>query len=390
MFSVPGNRDLECPREGQSLRPWIAEITRRANRRIHGPNVEESLNDILIRQPEIPDASPPMLFQLTGPFANSPAPWDKCPSDTWWFAPATRVMYYPSSAAPPSTWQTPADEGDTNTTPETVRVWMPASCVQTEIAIEESERVWCLRDDATGAWVVVARAQTVSYGYATAYDQYLSGGSGYQLPSFGSLPLTAMQAGDGTSGILETTIPGTYLILGGLSVAPGPTTYSGSTGTIATPPDAPFAAGIGINGAPLTPDAQAHFHCRTDPNNTAVPWKISTGAIALPPITAGSLAFSIPANAFGAGIPSGPTGINGPSVNEAQPDIASFDINLPALPSATGSVSMAKLAHLNIHDQIGLFVQCAYGFEVTTAYLIVQRIGPYGSQFRAAAKWPTD
>jgi len=312
------------------------------------------------------------LFQLTGPFCNSPAPWANAPANNWWFAQATRVEYYSGTATPPNTWNTPADEGDSDTTPETTSVWAPAALVQSDIPIEANERVWCFYDEGPGVWVVIARSQTVSYGYATAPSQDISGSDGYSLPSFNSPDTTAMEAGDGTSGILETTIPGTYLILGGLSVAPGPT----GAGTLATPPDAPFAAGIGINGAPLTPDAQAHFHCLTDPANTAVPWKISTGAIALPPITAGSLAFSIPANAFGAGIPSGPTGINGPSVNEPRPNIASFDIDLPPMASAPGSVSIAKLLHLAANAQIGLFVQSGYDIQVTTAYLIVQRIGP--------------
>ena len=58
MFTLPGNRDIELPREGQSVLSWAIEITRRANRRIHGEMVVEAFGDILIRTPKIPPLPP--------------------------------------------------------------------------------------------------------------------------------------------------------------------------------------------------------------------------------------------------------------------------------------------------------------------------------------------
>lgn len=59
MYTVPGNRDIELPREGESILRWAQEITRRANRRIHGvPVVEGPMGDILILdQPTFPPAA---------------------------------------------------------------------------------------------------------------------------------------------------------------------------------------------------------------------------------------------------------------------------------------------------------------------------------------------
>ena len=65
MFTVPGNRDIEPPREGESILRWAIEATRRLNRRIHGRRVVESFGDILITEPEIPSEPPHGRFKLT-------------------------------------------------------------------------------------------------------------------------------------------------------------------------------------------------------------------------------------------------------------------------------------------------------------------------------------
>jgi hypothetical protein len=65
MFTVPGSRDIEPPREGQSILAWAIEATRRLNRRIHGEMVVESFGDVLIRTPELPDVPEPLRGTLT-------------------------------------------------------------------------------------------------------------------------------------------------------------------------------------------------------------------------------------------------------------------------------------------------------------------------------------
>jgi hypothetical protein len=49
MLSVPSSRDVELPREGESIIQWAHAITRKVNRRIVGPNVVDGpLGDVLI------------------------------------------------------------------------------------------------------------------------------------------------------------------------------------------------------------------------------------------------------------------------------------------------------------------------------------------------------
>jgi hypothetical protein len=49
MLSVPSSRDVELPREGESIIQWAHAITRKVNRRIIGPNVVDGpLGDVLI------------------------------------------------------------------------------------------------------------------------------------------------------------------------------------------------------------------------------------------------------------------------------------------------------------------------------------------------------
>jgi hypothetical protein len=174
-------------------------------------------------------------------------------------------------------------------------------------------------------FTIVAVAPTVSYAYARAYAQDPAAAAG------GSLVLTdiggfapGIVAGNGTTGTLAVTYPGAYLLLGGLSVNP----------QAATTPDAGFEGAIGINGPPLfggnlIPDAYSHFHCLTDPAGTPN-WQITVAGVAY---------------------------------------------DLPQLPSASGTLSIAKIVHLNAGDQIGLFVQSAVDIEVALGYLVAVRIG---------------
>ena len=274
------------------------------------------------------------LFQLTGPFLSgsiSPT-WANAPGAAWYHANATRVEYYSATASPANTWNTPADQGDTATTPEIVQVWAPAALIQANLTIETKERVWCFYDEGPGAWVMMARSSIRCYGWASAAAQYVSAGGGGSLVAMdleGSSP--ALLAGDGATGAMAAVIPGTYLVFAGLSVGPGLT----GAGTLATPPHAAFTAAIGRNGPPLfgsslIPDAQSHFHCLTDPAGTPN-WKIT---------------------------------------------VAGTDYDLPQLPSAVGNLSIAKIYSLAANDQIGLFLQSAYGMELLNAYLVMLRLGP--------------
>ena len=165
-----------------------------------------------------------------------------------------------------------------------------------------------------------------AFGQASAAAQFIAGGAGgglvaqdYEAPSVGIV------AGDGTTGNLKVTVPGTYLALAGISVQPGLT----GAGTLATPPNATFGAAIAKNTNPFGgmtgPDAQSHFHCLTDPAGTPN-WKIT---------------------------------------------VAGTDYDLPPLSSAVGNLSIAKVMQLGVNDQVGLYVQCANNIEVLDANLIL-------------------
>lgn len=71
MFTVPGSRDIEPPREGQSILAWAIEATRRLNRRIHGEMVVESFGDVLIRTPGTPAEDNDEWVQLRSDVSNS-------------------------------------------------------------------------------------------------------------------------------------------------------------------------------------------------------------------------------------------------------------------------------------------------------------------------------
>jgi hypothetical protein len=111
-----------------------------------------------------------------------------------------------------------------------------------------------------------------------------------------------------------------------------------------------FWGSINTNGTTAEVTAEGHFHCVTDPNNTAVPWKIPAGvleeSITLPP---------------GAGA------------------ILATDIDLPELPTAYGNIAMAAIINCAVNDQIGLYVDSDYNIEVFESSLVLVYLGPTGA-----------
>lgn len=95
------------------------------------------------------------LFKLTSGFqSGTPSPnWTSAPGSAFSWATASRVEYYPES----NTWNTPADESDSGTTPEDLTVWAPAAMLQSTAA-KEGEYVWCFYDEGPGAWVILSQA----------------------------------------------------------------------------------------------------------------------------------------------------------------------------------------------------------------------------------------
>lgn len=295
------------------------------------------------------------LFKLTGPFVNSPPPWDNAPSSTWWFAQAEQVEYYPGDATPPSTWNTPGDQGDSETATDDQVIWAPGNKIQNATIAQSGERVWCFYDDRALAWVMISKESKYAYASAIPSSQYLSGGSS---PQFVAMTGTGpnVSAGNGTTGTFEINIPGTYLILAGVSVGPGAT----GSGDPDMPPIVEFTATAAVNDAATVPDMTGHLHYPTSPDNTDTPWKLT--------IDAGDMQAVIPANSLGAGIPPAAVDVDLPKED--------YEMDLPGLDGADGSVSIAKLATLAAGDQVGLFVQCEYNIEVDNGYLIVILLGP--------------
>ena len=123
-------------------------------------------------------------------------------------------------------------------------------------------------------------------------------------------------SGNGTTGVLKVTIPGTYLVLAAVSVGPGLNTSPGSEPP--GPPVVAVGAAIGVNGPPefgsnLVTQAQGHFHCGTSPDaSSPLPWNITIGGTTY---------------------------------------------SLPALDRAPGNLSLGGLVRTGANDQIGVFLQ---------------------------------
>ncbi len=105
-------------------------------------------------------------FKITGDFTNDDLPdgsdWPTSPNNTWYYAPATRVEYYPDSG----NWSTPSDEGDDATTPDDEYVWdlnyVPGSSSGSSGSSSGSGNpsvgslVYCSFDESAGVWVIIS------------------------------------------------------------------------------------------------------------------------------------------------------------------------------------------------------------------------------------------
>jgi hypothetical protein len=286
------------------------------------------------------------LFKLTSGFltgADASPTWTNRPADSWYVAQATRVQYYPSTASPANTWQTVTEHGGSAPQCDLAQIWAPGALLQNSTIAQSGDRVWAYYDEGPCCWVLLSKQLPYAFGAAYGAAQLFTGG-GFVTLSEGSPQNMAI--GNGTTGNFEITLPGAYLAIGSLSVGPGAT----GSGTLDVPPNAQFWGSIKQNGTTAWVQADGHFHCVTDPDNTAVPWKIPAGlleeSITLPP---------------GAGA------------------ILAVDIDLPELPTAYGNIAMAAIINCAVNDQIGLYVDSDYNIEVFESSLVLVYLGPTGA-----------
>jgi hypothetical protein len=217
---------------------------------------------------------------------------------------------------------------------------------------------------AFGNWVVVPQGVPFCYGWASSGAGQTvtpAGTGGGTLVSVGINGIhPGLLAGNGTTGSFKVTLPGSYLIVGGVCVEPSAGDISG----LATPPINNFSAVLSQNGSPLLCEMFSHFHCITDPNNTTLAWKGNIASLVIPST---GVDMSFPANTFGSGIPSGTTNVSTGSTSSQT--ISSISVSLPNLPSADGSVSTSAIVTLAANDQIGLYLKPSVEVEVLDAYL---------------------
>lgn len=284
-------------------------------------------------------------FCLTSAFQNdAPSPtWPSAPNSNWWWATATRVEYYPSTANPPNNWAPPAGQGDWATQPEQVTVWAPAAIVQNNITYDNLAYVTCFYDESAGCWIVVAPPPTLCHATATPAFQTFAAGS-HLINMIPGSPNNGIATGDGATGNIQILTKGTYLVMAGITAA---ATYGNLT------PIVGFTLTIAKNGSPTNAnsaeDADGHFH------------STATAAITIPK---NSLIFT--------------DSVTGAAVTGPNADATYYEA-APALGNTTyapGSISAAKTLSFAANDQVGVYIACPDVVLVTNAYLVVYRIGP--------------
>ncbi len=264
-------RPLVIPPPGSplvGLGPLLAGIATAANRDDMPPSGIVGREGLLTAPP--PQCSL-ALFELTGSFAaGPPSPtWPDAPTDTWYCAPATRVEYYPATAATPNTWQTPAEQGDEDTYPEEVTIWAPGqpASEQPALAAQSGDRVWCFYDEGPGAWVFIARTPLSAYANlpdGIAHASSSSSGSGPYSPvklTFSTALAHNIATGAGNPAV-TIKAPGYYLIVATMQAESGGASGSGSLTEA-------FTFDIIQNGS-IIPIASGQGHCHiprdVDPN----------------------------------------------------------------------------------------------------------------------------
>ena len=231
-------RPVDIPPPGAplvGLSPLLSEIAAAANR-------DDMPAGGLFGSEGTATAPPPQvsigLFKLSSVFqSGTPSPtWTDAPGDAWHWATATRVEYYAGS---PNTWNTPADQGDEATTPDTETIWAPNAMLQTA-AGANGEYVWCFYDEGPGCWVLLAQAPP-------RWD-YTGSGYGTAIPAANFLTEVASPS---------ATLPraGTYLIAYHVSIAPA--------FTAAPQPQCQWFTNLYVNHAVANSAnlQNGHFHC---------------------------------------------------------------------------------------------------------------------------------
>jgi hypothetical protein len=242
------------------------------------------------------------LFQLTGAFVAGPPPdWTvACPNGNWFCAPATRVEYYAGSA---NEWATPAEEDDSDTTPETVYVWAPASynyngtpgsgnITGSNPGYAAGTRHWCFYDEGPGCWCILRYDPIITAIYNLTYTEIFGGPDlTVSLVSGGN---SIFGTGSGaTGGGYDVAIyqPGMYLLLAtAWAIGSGGGDFE-SGGAVETEVPISLTVLSSVSDSILDATQKSHCHCQV-----------------------GGIFATIPAGALGGGLPAANYNVSLPAV----------------------------------------------------------------------------